>query len=95
MAGASERKDNRLFANMPLQALDVGNLEVLRDRKKDVPFAADERLKVLRQVFETKRDGKPVVPNIARLVVNRLTFTPMATRRLPRTNWPAISNTTE
>nr|WP_295465475.1 tyrosine-type recombinase/integrase [Mesorhizobium sp.] len=54
--------DARIFADMPMQALDVANIEVLRDRKKDTPFAADERLKVLRQVFETTRpgrDGKP------------------------------------
>lgn len=61
-------KDDRRFADMPLNRLDVANLEVLRDRKKDVPFAADERLKVLRQVFDTKKDGKAIVPNIARLV---------------------------
>ncbi|TCN30285.1 tyrosine-type recombinase/integrase [Sinorhizobium americanum] len=61
--------DGRLFADMPLQRMGVGNLQVLRDRKKDVPFAADERLKVLRQVFDTKdRDGKPITANVARLV---------------------------
>ncbi|QRY69161.1 tyrosine-type recombinase/integrase [Ensifer sp. PDNC004] len=60
--------DGRLFADMPLSAMDVGNLEVLRDRKKEKPFAADERLKTLRQVFDTKKDGKPIVANIARLV---------------------------
>ena len=65
---------DRLFASMPITALDVANLEVLRDRKKATPFAADERLKVLRQVFDTTRpgkDGKParIVPqNLARLV---------------------------
>lgn len=61
-------KDGRLFADMPVTKMDVGNLEVLRDRKKEVPFAADERLKVLRQIFDTKKDGKPIVPNIARMV---------------------------
>ncbi|KAA0684581.1 hypothetical protein DTW90_36185 [Neorhizobium sp. P12A] len=61
-------KDQRLFADMPLSKMDVGNLEVLRDRKRDTPFAADERLKVLRQVFETTKNGKQIVPNIARLV---------------------------
>lgn len=60
--------DSRQFADMPLSKLDVSNLEVLRDRKRDVPFAADERLKVLRQVFDTKKDGKAIVANIARLV---------------------------
>ncbi|WP_157999631.1 tyrosine-type recombinase/integrase [Allomesorhizobium alhagi] len=65
---------DRLFANMPLTVLDVANITVLRDRKKETPFAADERLKILRQVFETTRpgkDGKPerILPqNFARLV---------------------------
>ncbi|MFC6489693.1 site-specific integrase [Nitratireductor sp. GCM10026969] len=52
----------RVFANMPLAALDVSNIQVLRDRKAATPFAADERLKVLRQIFETThsgRNGKP------------------------------------
>lgn len=60
--------DGPLFADMPLTAMDVSNLEVLRDRKKENPFAADKRLKTLRQVFDPKKDGKPVVANIARLV---------------------------
>lgn len=41
-----------IFAKMPISELDTGNIEVLRDRKKDAPFAADERLKILRQIFE-------------------------------------------
>ncbi|OLP44621.1 tyrosine-type recombinase/integrase [Rhizobium oryziradicis] len=60
--------DERTFADMPLQHMDVTNLEVLRDRKKETPFAADERLKVLRQVFDTAHNGKPITPNIARMV---------------------------
>ncbi|HBF31981.1 tyrosine-type recombinase/integrase [Rhizobium sp.] len=60
--------DERTFADMPLQHMDVTNLEVLRDRKKETPFAADERLKVLRQVLDTAHNGKPITPNIARLV---------------------------
>jgi integrase len=61
-------KDSRQFGDMPLSRLDHTNIEVLRDRKKETPFAADERLKVLRQVFDTKKDGKPIVPNIVRMV---------------------------
>jgi len=58
---------SRLFANMPLPALDAANIQVLRDRKAATPFAADERLKVLRQIFETTKpahSGKPekIVP---------------------------------
>ncbi|UFW79973.1 tyrosine-type recombinase/integrase [Rhizobium sp. SU303] len=56
------------FGDMPLPHMDHNNIEVLRDRKKETPFAADERLKVLRQVFDTKKDGKHIVPNVARLV---------------------------
>ncbi|MCR2707527.1 hypothetical protein NSP21_24260, partial [Salmonella enterica] len=56
-----------IFANMPASELDVSNIEVLRDRKKDTPFAADERLKILRQIFEA---GIPklVKQNHAKLV---------------------------
>lgn len=56
-----------IFAKMPISELDVGNIQVLRDRKKDTPFAADERLKILRQVFES---GIPklVKQNHAKLV---------------------------
>lgn len=62
-------KDDRQFGDMPMGKMDVGNITVLRDRKQDVPFAADERLKVLRQVFDLKRpDGKPYAVNHARLV---------------------------
>ncbi|CAN7705259.1 hypothetical protein LJR098_002578 [Rhizobium sp. LjRoot98] len=35
-------KDGRLFADMPVSKMDVENLEVLRDRKKEVPFVADD-----------------------------------------------------
>lgn len=59
---------HRVFADMPIAHLDQGNIEVLRDRKRDKPFAADERLKVLRRVFETKENGKPITVNIAKLV---------------------------
>ncbi|TQN55352.1 tyrosine-type recombinase/integrase [Agrobacterium tumefaciens] len=61
-------KDDRLVADIPLPRVTVAHIEALRDRKRDAPFAADERLKVLRQVFDTKKDGKAIVPNIARLV---------------------------
>ena len=63
----------RLFAGMPLELLDADNVQVLRDRKKSTPFAADERLKVLRQIFETTRatarGREKIVPlNVAKLV---------------------------
>ena len=63
------KDDGPTFADMPVEALDARNIEVLRDRKKEAPFAADERLKVLRQVMDTKDDrGRPYVRNAARLV---------------------------
>ncbi len=60
--------DTRTFADIPISEMDAHNITVLRDRKKAAPFAADERLKVLRQIFETKKDGKQIAPNVARLV---------------------------
>lgn len=60
--------DPRLVADMPLSKMTTHHLEMLRDRKKDAPFAADELLKVLRQVFDTKKDSKLITPNVARLV---------------------------
>lgn len=62
------KPEGPFFADMPLGKMDVSNIEVLRDRKKEVPFAADERLKVLRQVFDTKRNGQPLAANVPRLV---------------------------
>jgi hypothetical protein len=64
-------EDARLFAHMPIAALDVTNIEILRNRKKASPFAADERLKILRQVFEVGKAAKPtplVKHNTAKLV---------------------------
>jgi len=61
--------DLRTFADMPLPKMTAANIEKLRDRKKATPFAADERLKVLRQVFATRDvTGKPIVENVALLV---------------------------
>ncbi|MCO4316299.1 site-specific integrase [Phyllobacterium sp. 21LDTY02-6] len=63
--------DKRIFAAMPISALDADNIAVLRDRKKQTPFAADERLKVLRQIFEAGIKTKPaplVKVNTAKLV---------------------------
>lgn len=63
-----------IFADMPWTELSVENIEVLRDRKAATPFAADERLKILRQIFETTQAGKNGKPqrivreNTARLV---------------------------
>ncbi len=63
------KTDQRRFAEMPYSRMDAGNIAVLRDRKADTPFAADERLKVLRQVFDTvDPSGKPYAANHARLV---------------------------
>ncbi|WP_181171333.1 site-specific integrase [Mesorhizobium sp. B2-5-9] len=47
-----------IFADMPLKLMSVDNITILRDSKAETPFAADERLKILRQVFETTRTGK-------------------------------------
>ncbi|WP_414901100.1 tyrosine-type recombinase/integrase [Rhizobium cremeum] len=64
-----QRPDGPKFADMPMSRLDRGNIEVLRDRKRETPFAADERLKILRQVMDTRGpDGNAYVENTARLV---------------------------
>lgn len=63
-----DETDARTFAQMPLSAMDAQNITILRDRKKETPFSADERLKVLRQIFDTTKDGEPLVHNVARLV---------------------------
>ena len=61
--------ERRIFADVPLSAFNAGHITALRDRKKEVPFAADERLKALRQIFETKgQDGKPIAANVAKMV---------------------------
>lgn len=61
--------ERRIFADVPLLSFNAGHVTALRDRKKDAPFAADERLKVLRQIFETKGpDGKPIAANVAKMV---------------------------
>ncbi|NKL37100.1 hypothetical protein GFL49_25665 [Rhizobium leguminosarum bv. viciae] len=84
------------FGDMPLAHIDHGNIEVLRDRKKETPFAADERLKVLRQVFDTKKDGKAIVPNIVRLVEPFSVYTDgHATATPEELTPPSSSNTTD
>ncbi|MGU3398825.1 tyrosine-type recombinase/integrase [Brucellaceae bacterium D45D] len=67
--------DQRLFADIPISKMTSAHIEVLKVRKKDAPFAADERLKVLRQIFDTKKDGKPITSNIAKSVSSYRQFT--------------------
>lgn len=64
-----DRPDGKTMADVPMASIAVMHVEALRDRKKDTPFAADERLKVLRQVLDTTdANGKPIVENVARMV---------------------------
>ncbi|MEQ1409340.1 hypothetical protein ABK249_31005 [Neorhizobium sp. Rsf11] len=64
-----EPKEKRKMADVPMGSITAGHVEALRDRKKETPFAADERLKVLRQIFDTKdAKGKPYIANVARMV---------------------------
>ena len=66
---ALNKPQGRLFRDMPMVNLDRANIEVLRDRKRDTPFAADERLKILRQIMDTQdANGRSLVDNHARLV---------------------------
>ncbi len=43
---------DKLFGDFPLSKMDAEAIEVLRDRKIDVPGSANERLKAIRQVFK-------------------------------------------
>jgi integrase len=43
---------DRLFGQMPLSKMDASAIEVLRDRKIEVPESANSRLKAMRQVFK-------------------------------------------
>jgi integrase len=58
----------KLFRDFPLSRMGPDAVEVLRDRKIDLPGAANNRLKAIRQVFKfalRKKypDGKPYVSN--------------------------------
>ncbi|AOF89628.1 hypothetical protein [Sinorhizobium sp. RAC02] len=60
--------DEQKFADIPLQKMAISHIEVLKDGKNAVPFATDERLNILRQVFDTKREGAAIAQNTARMV---------------------------
>lgn len=47
-----DANETRRFRDFPLAKIARSDLEVLRDRKADLPFAADERVKILSQVFK-------------------------------------------
>ena len=56
----------KLFRDMPLSRMGTDAIEVLRDRKIDLPGAANNRVKAIRQVFKfgirkKHPDGKPFV----------------------------------
>jgi integrase len=58
----------KLFRDMPLSRMGTDAVEVLRDRKIDLPGAANNRVKAIRQVFKfgmrkKHPDGKPYVSN--------------------------------
>jgi integrase len=58
----------KFFRDMPLNRMGADAVEVLRDRKIDLPGAANNRLKAIRQVFKfgmrkKHSDGKPYVLN--------------------------------
>ena len=58
----------KLFRDMPLSRMGTDAVEVLRDRKIDLPGAANNRVKAIRQVFKfgmrkKHSDGKPYVSN--------------------------------
>jgi integrase len=58
----------KLFRDIPLSRMGADAVEVLRDRKIDLPGAANNRLKAIRQVFKfgmrkKHSDGTPYVTN--------------------------------
>lgn len=56
---------SKIFADFPLEHLSLKALYVLRDRKLDLPGAANNRVKALRQVFKWA-----VAPNVQILKIN-------------------------
>ncbi len=55
-----------IFADFPLSVLALNDLEVLRDRKADLPESANGRVKSIRQVFKWAFKQRIVPQNIAR-----------------------------
>lgn len=60
-----EGKD-KLFADLPLCSMNLNHLEVLRDRKRHVPFAANNRIKSLRRVLHFGFKKKHIAINFSR-----------------------------
>jgi integrase len=54
------------FADFPLDRMTPKALRVLRDRKADLPGAADNRVRALRRVFAWAMDAELVISNPAR-----------------------------
>lgn len=61
-----DKADLRIFGEFPLKHIKTRDLEVLRDRKSQTPHAADERVKVLRQIFKFGMRAGMVSANHAR-----------------------------
>jgi integrase len=69
----------KLFRDMPLSRMGTDAVEVLRDRKIDLPGAANNRLKAIRQVFKfgmrkKHSDGQPYVSHNPARDVEKLKY---------------------
>ena len=76
----------KLFRDMPLNRMGTDAVEVLRDRKIDLPGAANNRVKAIRQVFKfgmrkKHADGKPYVSNNPARDVEKFKY---ASNRIPQ-----------
>jgi hypothetical protein len=55
-----------LFADYPVARMEAKHIRVLRDRKKDLPNAANHRIKTLRSLFKWATDNNKAFSNPAR-----------------------------
>jgi len=58
--------DPQLFADFPIQRMTTKSLRVLRDRKRNLPEAANGRVKAIRAVFRWALDDEVIHTNPAR-----------------------------
>jgi integrase len=61
-----DRPSGKVFADKPIKAISGKDIRILRDRKSDLPEAANGRVKALRQVFAFAVDDEQIDKNPAR-----------------------------
>jgi integrase len=60
-----KQNSDKLYADFPLNLMDLHALEVLRNRKMDKPDAANSRVKAIRRVFKYAKNRKIIGYNFA------------------------------